>query len=151
VRTGSEHQARLERLESELPALVQTWRWRPGVEALQALRGVPCTAAVILSADLGALTRVAKPRHLMRSLGLRPSEHPTGEHRRQGGLTKTGTAHARRALLEGAGAYRSPAQVSRHWHLRLETVSKASQDLSGQAPGRLGKRYRRLVARSPWR
>jgi transposase len=147
VRAVSEHTERLQRLESELQGLVQTWRWLPVVEAIHALRGVQFTAAVILIAALGNLTRFANPRQLVSYLGLIPSEHPTGEHRRQGGITKTGNSHARRALIEGAWAYRYPAKVSRHLQLRLEKVSKAIQDISWKAQVRLCKRYRRLVAR----
>jgi transposase len=147
VRAVSEPQERLQRLESELQARVQTWRWLPVVEAIQALRGVQFTAAVILIAALGDLTRFENPRQLLSYLGLIPSDHTTGEHRRQGGITKTGNSHARRALIEGAWACRSPAKVSRHLQLRLEKVSKAIQDLSGKAQVRLCKRYRRLGAR----
>jgi transposase len=143
----SEQTARLQRLEAALPALVQTWRWAPVVEASQARRGVQFIAAVTLIAELGALTRFATPRQLMRSLGLVPSEHSRGERRRQGRITKTGHSHARRVLVEGAGAYRYPAKVSRHLQLRLEKVPKAIQDLSWQAQVRLCKRSRRLVAR----
>jgi transposase len=46
-------------------------------------------------------------------LGLVPSEHSSGERRRQGSITKTGNSHARRVLVEGAWAYRYPAKVSR--------------------------------------
>ena len=69
------------------------------------------------------------------------------EHRRQGGITKTGNSHARRALIEGAWAYRYPAKVSRHLQLRLDKVPKAIQDISWKAQVRLCNRYRRLVAR----
>lgn len=147
VRAVSEHQERLQRLESELQALVQTWRWLPVVEAIQALRGVQFTAAVILIAELGDLSRFENPRQLMSYLGLIPSEHTTGEHRRQGGITKTGNSHARRALIEGAWAYRYPAKVSRHLQLRLEKLPKVIQDISWKAQVRLCKRYRRLLAR----
>src|SRR5262249_6569771 len=40
VRAVSEHTERLQRLEAELQTQVQTWRWLPVVEAVQALRGV---------------------------------------------------------------------------------------------------------------
>jgi transposase len=147
VRAVSEQTERLQRLEAELQALVQTWRWAPVVEAIQALRGIQFTAAVILIAELGDLTRFENPKQLMSYLGLVPSEHTTGERRRQGGITKTGNSHARRALIEGAWAYRYPAKVSRHLQLRLEKVPKALQDISWQAQVRLCKRYRRLIAR----
>jgi transposase len=83
----------------------------------------------------------------MKFLGLIPSEYSSGERRRQGSLPKTGNTPARRALVEGAWAYRYPANVSRHWQLRLEQLPKPIQDISWQAQVRLCKRYRRLMAR----
>ena len=80
-------------------------------------------------------------------LGLTPREHSSGERRRQGVLTKSGSSHVRRVLIEGAWAYRYPAKVSRHLQLRLEKVPKVIQDISWKAQVRLCKRYRRLVAR----
>lgn len=147
VRAVSEQTERLQRLEAELQALIQTWRWAPVVEAIQALRGIQFIAAVTLVAELGDLNRFATPRQLMSYLGLIPSEHTSGERRRQGGITKTGNSHARRVLVEGAWAYRYPAKVSRHLQLRLESVPKAIQEISWKAQVRLCKRYRRLVAR----
>lgn len=47
----SEHTERLQRREAELPALVQSGRWAPVVDAIPALRGVPFTAAVTLLAE----------------------------------------------------------------------------------------------------
>ena len=147
VRAVSEPTARLQRLEAELQTLVQTWRWAPVVAAIQALRWIQFTAAITLVAELRDLTRFNTPRQLMSYLGLTPSEHSSGERRRQGSITKTGNAHARRVLVEGAWAYRYPAKVSRHLQLRLETVPKAIQDIRWKARGRLCKRYRRLLAR----
>src|SRR5262249_3035905 len=110
IRAVTEHTERLARLEHELTDQVQTWRLAPVVDALQALRGVQCTVAVTTVAARGDLTRCDNPRQLMPSLGLTPSEYSTGERRRQGGLTKTGNTHARRALIAGAWAYRYPAK-----------------------------------------
>jgi transposase len=98
-------------------------------------------------AALGDLTRFDNPRQLMPFLGLIPSEDSTGERRRQGSITKAGHRHARRVLIEGAWASRSPANVSRHVQLRREQQPNAIQDISWKAQGRLCKRYRRLIAR----
>jgi transposase len=147
VRAVHEHTERLQRLEQELQDQVQSWRLHPVVEALQALRGVQFTVAVTMVAEIGDLTRFDTPRELMKFLGLIPSEYSSGEQRRQGSLTKAGNAHARRALVEGAWAYRYPAKVSRHLQLRLETQPKVIQDISWKAQVRLCKRYRRLVSR----
>jgi transposase len=117
------------------------------VEALQALRGAQCPVAVTIVAELGELTRVDHPRPLMRDLGLTPSEYSRGERRRQGSITKTGNTHARRALVEGAWAYRYPATVSRHLQLRREQLPKAVQDISWKAQVRRCTRDRTLSAR----
>jgi transposase len=147
VRAVNEHTERLARLEQELQEQVKTWRLAPVVEAFQALRGVQCTVAVTIVAELGDLTRFDHPRPLMSYLGLIPSEYSSGERRRQGGITKTGNTHARRALIEGAWAYRYPAKVSRHLQRRLEKLPKPLQDISWKAQVRLCKRYRKLTAR----
>jgi transposase len=143
----SEHTERLQRLEQELHEQVQTWRLQPVVEALQALRGVQFTVAVTVIAELGDLTRFDNPRPLMSYLGLTPSEYSSGERRHQGSITKTGNTHARRALVEGAWAYRYPAKVSRHLRPRLEQLPQTIQDISWKAQVRLCKRYRKLSAR----
>jgi transposase len=147
VRAVTEHTERLQRLEQELHEQVIAWRLCPVVDALQALRGVQFTVAVTTVAELGDLTRFDNPRQLMKYLGLTPSEYSSGERRRQGGITKTGNTHARRALVEGAWAYRYPAKVSRHLQLRLEKLPKPIQDTSWKAQVRLCKRYRQLSAR----
>ena len=85
---------------------MHTWRFSPVVEALQALRGVQCTVAVTTVAALGDLTRVENPRQRMHSLGLTPSADASGGRRQPGSMTKTGHTPARRALVEGAWAYR---------------------------------------------
>jgi transposase len=147
VRAVNEHTERLQRLDPALQEQVQSWRLHPVVEALQALRGVQFTVAVTTVAELGDLTRFDTPRALMKFLGLIPSEYSTGERRRQGAITKAGNTHARRALVEGAWAYRYPAKVSRHLQRRLEKPPKAIQDISWKAQVRRCKRYRRLIAR----
>src|SRR3989441_9826006 len=83
----------------------------------------------------------------MKFLGLIPSEYSSGEQRRQGGITKAGNGHARRALVEGAWAYRYPAKVSRHLQLRLEHVPPQARAIAWKAQVRLCKRYRLLSAR----
>jgi transposase len=147
VRAINEHTERLQRLDQELHDQVTSWRLQAVVEALQALRGVQFIAAMTMVAEIGDLTRFETPRELMKFLGLIPSEYTSAERRRQGSITKAGNTHARRALVEGAWAYRYPAKVSRHLQLRLETQPKIIQDISWKAQVRLCKRYRQLSAR----
>lgn len=147
VHTVTEQSDRLRRLETELQTAAKTWRLAPVVEAVQALRGMEFTGAVTFLAEVGDVTRFDTPRKLMSYLGLTPSEYSSGDHRRQGGITKAGNGHARRALVEGAWAYRYPAKVSRHLQLRLERVPTEVRAIAWKAQLRLCKRYRLLSAR----
>ncbi len=147
LRAVSEQVDRLHRLDAELPEHITAWRLRPVVEALQALRGVQQTVAVTTVSEIGDLTRFDSPRQLAAYLGLIPSEYSSGDIRRQGPITKAGNSHARRALVEGAWAYRYPAKVSPHIQKRLERLPKPIQDIAWKAQLRLCKRFRRMIAR----
>jgi transposase len=149
VRAVTAHTARRQRLAQARPEPGHAWRLHPVVEALQALRGVPCTVAVTMVADIGDLTRVDTPRDLRPFLGRIPAAYASGARRQQGSITTAGNTQARRALVEGAWASRDPAQVSRPLPRRLEPHPKMLQDISWQAHVRLCTRYRPLVARGP--
>ncbi|HEV8380014.1 MAG TPA: IS110 family transposase [Gemmatimonadales bacterium] len=147
VRTVNERTELLQRLEAELLTQAKTWRFYPVVEALQALRGVQFTVAIITVAELGDLTRFATPRQLMSYLGLTPSEYSSSDRRRLGGITKAGNGHARRALVEAAKAYRHRAKVSEQIQARQQDLPKQICDIAWRAQVRLCGRYRRLLAR----
>ena len=147
VRAVTEQQERLQRLERELHKAVKGWRLSPVVEAIQALRGVERTGAVILMAEFGDISRFDTPRRLMSYLGLTPSECSSGARRHHEGITKAGNSHARRALGEGAWAYRYPAKVSRPLQLRLERLPTEVHAIGWTAQGRLCRRCRQLTTR----
>ncbi len=136
---------RRDRLEAHIEAALAEWSLAPVVRALQALRGMALVAAATLIAELGDITRFDNPRQLMAYLGLVPSEHSSGNTRRQGGLTKAGNGAARRMLIEAAWSYRFPARISRDQLLRQETLAKPIRDIAWKAQERLCRRYRKLA------
>jgi transposase len=147
VRTVTERTELLGRLEAQLLEQIHGWRFAPVVAALQALRGVQFTVAAITIAELGDLTRFDSPRQLMSYLGLTPSEYSSGDRRRQGGITKAGNGHARRALVEAAKAYRHRAKLSEAMQARQQDLPAAVRDIAWKAQVRLCGRYRKLQGR----
>jgi transposase len=137
--------ARRARLDAHVEAMLSDWSLAPVVRALQALRGMALVAAATLVAELGDMTRFAKPRQLMAYLGLVPSEHSSGNRRRQGGITKAGNGAARRVLIEAAWSYRFPARISREQLLRQESLPQPIRDTAWKAQERLCRRYRTLA------
>jgi transposase len=120
---------------------------RAVIEALQALRGIAKVAAVTVVAELGQLSRFASARQLMGYSGLVPSEHSSGESRRQGGITKTGNAHLRRVLVESAWTYRHRPGVGPELKRRQKDLPADVKATAWKAQHRLCTRYRRLAAR----
>lgn len=111
------------------------------------MRGVQFTTAVGMLAELGDLSRFAHPRQLMAWLGVTPSEHSSGNKRRQGSITKTGNSYARKLLVEAAWSYRYPARVSPEIQRRHEGIPKPIFDRAWDARVRLCRRHRKLAAR----
>lgn len=146
-RTIEDRLAQCQRVETALREAVTNWRFYPAVLGLQAMRGVQFTTAVGMLAELGDLSRFAHPRQLMAWLGVTPSEHSSGDKRRQGSITKTGNSYARKLLVEAAWSYRHPARVSVDIQRRHEGIPKAIIDRAWDAQVRLCRRYRRLAAR----
>jgi transposase len=138
---------RVTHLEAMLEEIIPSWTMAPVVAAFQALRGVAVTTAATVVAEAGDLRRFDHPRQLMAFLGLVPSERSTGETRRQGGITKTGNIHARRALIEAAWTYRYPAGIGDAHQRRQTALPPQVRDIAWKAQVRLCARYRRLIAK----
>ncbi len=147
VQAVQEAGERLERLAASIAAELEHWRWRPVVQALQALRGIQVLHAVRLLAEIGDFARFEAPRKLMGYLGMIPSEDSSGSRRRQGSITKAGNSSARRALVEAAHAYAHPARVSWVIARRQTELPKGVCDIAWKAQLRLCARFRRLAAR----
>ena len=137
----------IERLTDQLRGFAQDWRMAPLVDALQALRGVSFVTAVTLAAELGDISRFAKPTELMAYVGLVPSQYSSGPHTRHGRITKTGNSHVRRVLTEAAWAYLRGPRIARPHEIRLQRVSKAMRDIAWKAQLRLCGHFRRLLGR----
>jgi transposase len=137
----------VERIGDAMPSLLANWSRRPFVEALQGFRGFQLVASMVIASELGDLFRFDHPRKLMAYLGLTPSEHSSGQRRRQGGITKCGNSHARWILIEVAQHSRLPPKVSKELSRRQEGLSREIKELSWRAQNRLHRRYVRLLMR----
>lgn len=141
IDTVREAQARVAGLEGQMRQALESWSLRPVVEALMALRGVDLITAMTVLAELGDITRFDSPRQLMSFLGLVPSEHSSGQRRRQGALTKTGNGHVRRVLVEAAWSYRFPARKTAHLRRKAQSAPREVQAIAWAAQKRLCARY----------
>jgi transposase len=135
---------RREALESQMSALVEGSPWEQQVAHLRCLRGIDTLSALGLCAEVGDFERFARPAQLMSYLGLVPSENSSGERRRQGSITKSGSRHARRLLVEAAWHYRRAPRKGRELRRRQEGQSQAVCAISWKAQQRLHRSWVRL-------
>lgn len=115
-------------------------RWKPYVDALCRLKGVDVQTAFLACAEFGDFSRFRSGRRVSRWIGCTPSEDSSGESRRQGGITKEGSGHLRRALVEGISS------ISRQTGRRKPPrpghgVSAEVEDVASEANARLKRRY----------
>lgn len=135
---------RMERSAKELARAVtdeaEKPRWKPYVDALTRLKGIDVQTAFLACADFGDFSRFRSGRRVSRWLGCTPSENSSADNRRQGRITKEGSGHLRRALVEGVSTV--SRQTGRRKHLRPgHEVSPAVEGIAAEANARLKKKY----------
>ncbi len=132
-------------LEATIAELVPSSPYAQTVARLRCLRGIDTLSAVGLAAEIGDFTRFDRPRRLMSYIGLVPSENSSGETRRQGKITKTGSRHARRLLVKGAWHYRKTPARGTTLQRRQEGQPANVVAISWQAQRRLHNVGQRLA------
>lgn len=139
--------ARRDRLERAIAEQAVDGPWAATVGRLRCLRGISTLTAVGLIAEIGDFAAFEHPRRLASFLGLVPSESSTGTRRRQGAITKAGSSHARRLLIEAAWHYRRRPAVSLTLRRRQTGQPPAAVDAAWRAQLRLHRRWVDLDAR----
>jgi transposase len=131
-------------LESEITELVPASPCAQNVARLRCLRGIDTLSAVGLATEIGDFHRFQRAGQLMSYIGVVPSENSTGESRRQGAITKTGSRHARRLLVEAAWHYRKAPSRGTTLTRRQDGQPAPVVELSWKAQRRLYRSWQRL-------
>jgi transposase len=131
-------------LEATIDELIPGSPWAQTIGRLRCLRGIDTLSAVGLCAEIADWQRFAKAGQLMSYLGLVPSEDTTGSSRRLGAITKTGSGHGRRLLVEAAWHYRRAPRSSAVLKRRQAGQPAHIIAISWQAQRRLHRTWQRL-------
>jgi transposase len=110
--------------------------------------GVDTLTAVGLCAEIGDFERFAKAEQLMMYIGLVPCGSTTGQQRRLGSITKTGSGHARRLLVEAAWHYRLRPRIGKTLTDRQAGQPPETVAIAWSAQRRLHRTWTRLEARA---
>jgi transposase len=140
---------RIQRLEKSIDAAIETVpeKMRAVIQGLQSLRGIAKISAVSIVAELGEISRFAKPAQLMGYSGAVSGEQSSGERTQRGAITKAGNAHLRRIVVEAAWSYRHRPNIGATLAARQKDNSEAVKEIAWKAQHRLHSRYSKLCAK----
>jgi transposase len=139
--------ARIEALERVIAETAEQGPWSGLVARLRCLRGIDTLTALALAAEIGDFNRFKSAEELMAFVGLVPTERSSGEKRRQGSITKVGTSHVRRLLVESAWHARRPPKVGYELARRQRGQDAVTIERSWRCQQRLYQRWQRMAGR----
>lgn len=139
--------ARIKRLEQLIDEAATQGPWRKLVSELCCFRGISTLTALAITVEIGDFDRFAAAESFMSYVGLVPSEHSSGEKRRQGSITKVGNVHVRRLLVEAAWHARLHPKVSYELSRRQKGADPIVIERAWRAQLRLHRRWRKMAGR----
>ncbi len=137
--------ARIEALEQAIGETAEREPWRGLVARLPA-RGGHLTALALVAA-IGDFDRFKTAEQLIAFVGLVPSEHSSGEYRRQGSITKVGNSPVRRLLVEAAWQARRRPKVGYELARRQRGQDAVVVERAWRCQQRLYQRWQRMAGR----
>ena len=139
--------ARIESLERAIRETAEQEPWRDLVGRLRCLRGIDTLTALAVVAEISDFGRFGSAEEFMAFVGLVPTEHSSGEHRRQGSITKVGNSHVRRLLVESAWHARRRPKLGYELARRQRGQDAAVIERSWRCQQRLYARWQRMAGR----
>ena len=136
---------RIEMLERALRETAEQEPWQGLVSRLRCVRGIDTLTALGLVAEIGDFGRFRTAEEFMAFVGLVPSEHSSGERRRQGANTKVGNNHVRRLLVEAAGHARRRPKVGYELSCRQRGQDAVVIERAWRCQQRLHQRWQRMA------
>lgn len=138
---------RIRALEEAIRETAEQEPWGELVARLRCLRGIDTLSALGLVTEIGDFQRFPSAAEFMAFVGLVPSEHSSGERRRQGSITKVGNAHVRRLLVEAAWHARRRPRVGYELERRQRGQDVIVVERAWRCQQRLYSRWHRMAAR----
>lgn len=136
--------ARRAALIAALEQAIPDSRHAPTIARLRCFRGIDTLSAAGLCAEIGDWERF-RPKQLSAFLGIVPTEHTSDTKRRLGSITKAGSGHARRLLVEAAHHYHHRPGVSEKLALRQRGQDPRVIEVAWRAQRRVHQRWQILA------
>jgi transposase len=141
-----EQEAKIARLTERIEEISAETRYAERVSKLKCLKGISTLSALTFVVEIGDFRRFRKAQGFMAYMGLVPSEHSSGEIRKQGRITKAGNSRLRMLLIEAGWHYRHYGP-SKRLSQRRKGQSVDIVAYADKAGKRLNRKFDRLSLR----
>lgn len=138
--------ARRDRLDTAIKAMAADSEFTAMVRKVSCLRGISTLTGFALAVEIGNWERFTGSS-IGAYLGLVPSEHSSGQSRRQGSITKAGNSHVRRLLVEAAWHHKPRYVVGKTLQARWDQAPQAARTRAHAGNQRLHQRWVTYSAR----
>lgn len=141
----------IKKISKELVALSQTERYRARIALIRSVPGIGLLNAMEILVELQDVGRFQSGRELASYTGLTPSEYSTGQHIRQGGITRCGNKRVRTALVESSWILVGKDPYMRCKYKRLKNVKGGKRAIVAIARNLVVRLRKMLITNEPYR
>ena len=131
-------------LDTQIEIAAPESPWARTIANLRCLRGISTVTAYGVCCEVGDFRRFEHPAALTAYLGIVPSEHSSGEQVKRGPITKAGSPHARRLLVEAAQHYRHKPAIYKTLAARQRGQDPRAVEIGWRCQQRLHRQWQRL-------
>ena len=135
-------------LDAQIEIAAPQSPWAATIARVRCLRGIDTLSAYGICCEVGDFRRFEHPRTLTAYLGIVPSEYSSGESTKCGPITKAGSRHARRLLVEAAQHYRRKPAVTEKLKRRQRGQDPRACEIGWRCQQRLHQQWQKTAARA---
>jgi transposase len=141
----------IKKISKELVALSQTESYRARVALVRSVPGIGLLNAMEILVELQDVGRFKSGRELASYTGLTPSEYSTGQHIRQGGITRCGNKRVRTALVESSWILVGKDPYMSYKYKRLKNMKGGKRAIVAIARNLIVRLRKMLITNEPYR
>jgi transposase len=141
----------IKKISKEVVSLSQGDRYRAKVNILRSVPGIGLLNAMDILVELQEMERFKSGQELASYIGLTPSEYSTGQHTRQGGITRCGNKRVRTALVESSWILVGKDPYMRNKYKRLKHMKGGKRAIVAIARNLIVRLRKMLLTNEPYR
>lgn len=143
--------AQIKEISKEVVALTQSEQYLRKADLLRSVPGIGILSAIEILVELQEVERFKSARQIASYIGLTPSEYSTGQHIRQGGITRCGNKRVRAVLVESSWILIGKDPFMQMKYRRLKNAKGGKRAIIAIARNLIIRLRKMLLTNEPYR